>query len=405
MTEQLRTRLRDAADGHTSGIHVPDLVHRAQVSKRRHRYAAAGAGILAAAVLVGGGLGARGALPENADNTRPADTPPKAQESKWVVLDSANEKRVNDANLEVVRRIIDADNQYVVGEPIASCCGGRSDSGEIGAQLVFDWQYPGVPQSADPDAFARIQVSVANGWGGAVSECGTKPGDGNQCRDVELPGGVVAKVIGTKGDADGVSYAYEQPDGTVVQLSMAMHYDGDGPKFTPDWDSEATYDWGVSDRQIADVLSAEELDPPLKQVRIVPGMPVADARQALLEALGADAAKYRHESGTADDGTELKGTFTGGGTLTVDLDKMTEELPRAEGCRPDEPAICEERTVDGQTVTTWSVTNQDPGNFQLVLVEGEQQRVYLNYALPAGGQGALTLDELVQIAADDVWQR
>ncbi|WP_109508757.1 hypothetical protein [Nocardioides speluncae] len=405
MTEQLRTRLRDAADGHTSGIQVPDLLHRAQVSKRRHRYAAGGATVLAAAVLVGGAMGARAALPENPDDTAPASPQPRAEESKWVVMDSANEKRVNDANIGVVRRIIDADNQYVVGKPSASCCGGGSESGEIGASLYFVWQHPGVPQSADPHARPIVQVSIANGWGGTLAECGSKPDDGNQCREVELPGGVVAKMIGTKGDDEHASYAYKQPDGTVIQLSMGMQYGGDAPKFRPDWDTEATYDWGISDRQIAAVLTAEELDPPLKQVRVVPGMSATDAKRALLQALGDDAATYRHKSGTDDDGTKLEGTFAGGGTLSVDLDEMTADLVPADGCQPDEPAVCEERTVDGQTVTTWSVLNQDPGNFQLVLVEGEQRRVYLSYYLPAGGQGALTLDELAQIAADAGWQR
>lgn len=404
MTEQLRTRLRQAADGHVSGIHVPDLVQRARVSKRRHRYATAGSAVLAAAVLVGGGLAARGALPEETD-TKPADTPTKAEESKWVVLDSANEKRVNDANIEVVRTILDADSQYIVGDPTASCCGGGSDSGELGASLYLVWQYPGVPQSANPDARPIVQISIANGWGAVLAECGSKPKDGNQCREVELPGGVVAKMIGTKGDDEHVSYGYKQPDGTVIQLTMGMQYGGDAPTFRPDWDPEATYNWGISDRQIADVLSAEELDPPLKQVQVVPGISVADAKRTLLAALGGDAEKYQHESGIADDGTTLEGKFTGGGTLTVDLDKMTEDLVPSDGCRPGEPAVCEERTVDGRTVTTWSVTDQDPSNFQLVLVEGEQQRVYLSYYLPAGGQGALTLDELVKIAVDGGWQQ
>jgi hypothetical protein len=164
-------------------------------------------------------------------------------------------------------------------------------------------------------------------------------------------------------------------------------------------------DLGISEEQIADLLTNEDLEVPAKRVPIVPGMPVDDARRILLQALGDDAGKYQHESGTNDDGTTLNGAFTGGGTLTVDLDEMTADLVASDGCRPDEPAVCEERTVDGQTVITWSVTDQDPGNFQLVLVEGERQRVYLNYSLPAGGQGALTLDELVNIAADDRWQQ
>lgn len=405
MTEQLRTRLRQAADGHASTILVPDLVQRARAAKRRQRYAAGGAAVLVAAVLVSGGLAARGALPENADNTRPADTPPKAQESKWVVLDADNEKRVNDANIEAVRTILDPDSQYTVGDPSASCCGGGSDSGEIGTSLYLVWQYPGVPKSANPDAQPIIQVSIANGSGAILAECGSKPEDGNQCREVELPGGVVAKMIGTKGDDQHVSYAFEQPDGTVIQLTMGMQYGGDAPQFRPDWDPEATYDWGISDQQIADVLTAEALDPPLKQVQVLPGLSVDDARQTLLAALGDNAGKYRHKSGTADDGTTLKGTFTGGGALTVDLDKMTADLNPTTGCRPDEGATCEKRTVDGKTVYTWSVTNQDPSNFQLILVEGEQQRVYLSYSLPAGGQGALTLDQLVEIAADERWQQ
>jgi hypothetical protein len=396
MTEQLRTRLRQAADGHVSGIHVPDLVHRAQVSKRRHRYAAAGAGVLAAAVLVGGGLTARAVLPSPDAGPQPANptgtgsptgSPTVATEEKWQVLSLEEGERVSDENVRIIREVLDPDGTHIVGDPSGwsgTLSGAENAQGknELGHPIYIDWRSPGRQN-------VEVIVSVATGWQPLVSNCGKTPASGNQCRDVELPGGVAAKAIGNW------SYAHEQVDGTVIQI-MSSSSAGENVSLE---------DLGISEEQIADLLTNEDLEVPAKRVPIVPGMPVDDARRILLQALGDDAGKYQHESGTNDDGTTLNGAFTGGGTLTVDLDEMTADLVASDGCRPDEPAVCEERTVDGQTVITWSVTDQDPGNFQLVLVEGERQRVYLNYSLPAGGQGALTLDELVNIAADDRWQQ
>lgn len=396
MTEQLRTRLRQAADGHVSGIHVPELVHRAQISKRRHRYAAAGAGVLAAAVLVGGGLAARSVLPEQTDGHQPANptgtgsptgSPTVATEEKWQVLGLEEGQRVSDENVRIIREVLDPDGTHIVGDPggwSGTLSGAENGQGkdELGHPTSIEWRSSG-QQNVD------LNVSVATAWQGLVAPCGTSPDSGNKCRDVELPGGVAAKAIGDW------SFAHEQADGTVVQIMSSSN----------GHEEVSLADLGISEEQIAELLTSEGLDVPAKRVPIVPGIPVNDAKRILLEALGDDAGKYQHESGTDDDGTTLNGAFTSGGTLTVDLDEMTADLVASDGCRPDEPAVCEERTVGGQTVITWSVMDQDPGNFQLVMVEGDQRRVYLSYYLPAGGQGALTLDELVDIAVDDGWQQ
>lgn len=396
MTEQLRTRLRQAADGHVSGIHVPDLVRSAQVSKRRHRYAAAGAGVLAAAVVVGGGLGARAVLPSAQDgNQQPANptatgsptgSPTVATEEKWQVLSFEEGQRAVDENVQIIREILDPDGTHVLGDPggwdgILSGAEDAQGKKELGHPISIEWRVPG--QQA-----VGLDVSIATGWQALVANCGKTPDEGNKCRDVELPGGVAAKAIGNW------SYAHEQADGTVIQIMS--HSNGR--------EQVSLENLGISEEQIAELLTSEALEVPAKRVPIVPGIPVNDAKRILLETLGDDAGKYQHESGTDDDGTTLKGAFTGGGNLTVDLDEMTADLVASDGCRPDD-STCEERTVDGQTVITWSVMDQDPGNFQLVMVEGDQRRVYLSYYLPAGGQGALTLDELVDIAVDDGWQQ
>lgn len=389
MTEQLRTRLRQAADGHTSGIHVPDLVQRARTAKRRRQYGAGGAAVLAVAVLIGGGLTARAVLPGRDAGHQPAGTgkPTSAVEEKWQVLGLEEGRRVSDENVQIIRDVLDPDGTHIVGEPggwsgTLSSAENAQGKDDLGHPTYLDWRSPG-QQNVD------VNVSVATGWQGLVAPCGNTPESGNKCRDIELPGGVVAKAIGDW------SYAHEQADGTVVQIMSSPSGSEDVP----------LGDLGISEEQIAELLTNEELEVPARRVPIVAGMPVDDAQRILLEALGDDAEKYRHKSGTDDDGTTLKGTFTGGGTLTVDLDNVTADLPSSGGCRPDEPAVCEERTVNGQTVYTWSVSGQDPSNFQLVLVEGEQQQVYLSYWLPAGGQGALTLDRLVEIAVDDRWQQ
>lgn len=389
MTEQLRTRLRQAADGHISGIHVPDLVHRAQVSKRRHRYAAAGVGVLTAAVLVGGGLGARAVLATpDAGQQQPANPtgtgkPTSATDTKWQSLGLADGQPVVDENARIIREVLDPDDTHIVGNPAAwdGTLGGSENAegkSELAVYASFGWRSAGEPGPGD------LQVTVATGWAAAVQNC-----DGDRCRDVDLPGGVRAKTT------DGSSYAYERADGTVVEIMSSS----DAATIPP------LKDYGISEEQIAELLTNEELAVPVKRVSIVAGTSVDDAKRTLLEALGDDAEKYRYESGTDDDGTTLEGKFTGGGTLTVDLDKKTEDQVPSGGCQPGEPAVCEERTVDGQAVTTWSVTDQDPGNFQSVLVEGDQQSVHLIYYLPAGGQGPLTLDELVEIAVDDGWQQ
>lgn len=387
MTEQLRTRLRQAADGHASTILVPDLVQRARAAKRRQRYAAGGAAVLVAAVLVGGGLAARAVLPEQTDGHQPAKSPSgsasatSATETKWQVLGLEEGQRVVDEDFRTIREILDPDGTHLADDQYEwdGILSGADDEGETAHALPVGlaWRSAG---ASDP---TPVQVTIATAWRGIPAGC-----QGNSCRDVELPGGVRAKAIGDW------AYAHEQADGTVVQIHSA----DEGPEATP------LEDLGISQEQIAELLTSEELAVPSKRVPIVPGMPVDDARRILLEALGDDAETYQHESGTDDDGTTLKGTITGGDVLTVDLDKMTEDVPVIEECAPYQTE-CEVRTVNGRTVLVTSIMNQDPSNFQMVTVQGDQQQVHLYYELPAGGQGPLTLDQLVDIAADDRWQQ